>query len=84
MNETQPSMWFETAETVFNDTKDRSFVERYGLYDKVIMGCSFQEDLTKKKLTDTESQGGCQYFHQSLTNNSLCYSFKCLENIPAY
>ena len=43
------------------------------------MGCSFQEDLTKRKWKDTESQGGCQYFHQSLTNNGLCYSFNSLK-----
>ena len=79
LNGTQPSIWFETAKAVFNDTKDQDFVERYGLYDKVIMGCSFQEDLTKKKLKDTESQGGCQYFDQSLTNNGLCYSFNALK-----
>ena len=43
------------------------------------MGCSFQEDLTKKKWEDTESQAGCQYFDQSLTNNGLCYSFNALK-----
>ena len=79
MNGTQPSIWFETAEAVFNDTKDQSFVERYGLYDKFIMGCSFRDDLTKKKFKDTESQGGCKYFYQSLTNNGLCYSFNALK-----
>ena len=79
MNGTQPSIWFETAEAVFNDTKDQSFVERYGLYNKLIMGCSFREDPTKKRLKDTESQGGCKYFHQSLTNNGLCYSFNALK-----
>ena len=79
LNETQPSVWFETAKAVFDDTKNQRFVEKYGLYDKFIMGCSFQEDLTKKKLTDTGSQGGCQYFHQSLTNNGLCHSFNALK-----
>ena len=79
LNGTQTSTWFETAKTVFNDTKHLDFVEKYGLCDKCIMTCSFQEDLTKKKLKDNESRGGCQYFHQSLTNNGLCYSFNALK-----
>ena len=79
LNGTQSSIWFETAKAVFNDTKDQDFVERYGLYDKFIMGCSFREDLSKKNLKDTESRGGCQYFDQSLTNNGLCYSFNALK-----
>jgi hypothetical protein len=79
LNGTQASIWFETAKAVFNDTKHPAFVEKYGLYDKVIMSCSFQEDLTKKKVKDTEFQGGCQYFDQSLTNNGLCYSFNALK-----
>ena len=79
LNGTQPSIWFETAKAVLNDTKHQEYVEKYGLYDKFIMGCSFREDLTKKKLKDTESQGGCEYFDQSLTNNGLCYSFNALK-----
>ena len=79
LNGTQPSIWFETAKAVFNDTKHPAFVETYGLYNKFIMFCSFREDLTKKKVKDTESRGGCQYFHQSLTNNGLCYSFNALK-----
>ena len=79
LNGTKPSIWFEIAKAVFNDTKHQDFVETYGLYDKFIMDCSFQEDLTKKKLKDTESRGGCQYFQQSLTNNGLCYSFNTLK-----
>ena len=35
--------------------------------------------LTKKKFKDSEAQGGCQYFDQSLTNNGLCYSFNALK-----
>ena len=72
-------IWFETAKAVFNQTKSQDFVEMYGLYDKVVMDCSFQEDLTKKKFNDSEAQGGCQYFDQSLTNNGLCYSFNALK-----
>jgi hypothetical protein len=79
LNGTQPNIWFETAKAVFNETKNQDFVERYGLYDKFIMGCSFREDLTRKELKDTESRGGCQHFHQSLTNNGLCYSFNTLK-----
>ena len=43
------------------------------------MTCAFREDLTKTKLKDNESRGGCQYFHQSLTNNGLCHSFNSLK-----
>ena len=75
---TQP-IWYETAKAVFNITKNQEFVETYGLYDKVIMDCSFQEDLTKKIFKNSESQGGCHYFNQSLTNNGLCYSFNALK-----
>ena len=75
---TQP-IWFETAKAVFNETKDRGFVEMYGLYDKSVMDCSFQEDLAKKEFKASEVQGGCQYFEQSLTNNGLCYSFNAFK-----
>ena len=78
LKETQP-IWFETAKAVFNITKNQDFVKTHGLYDKVIMDCSFQEDLTAKKFNDFESQGGCQYFDQSLTNNGLCYSFNAIK-----
>ena len=75
---TQP-IWFKTAKAVFSQTKDQDFVETYGLYDKSVMDCSFQEDLTKKKFNASEAQGGCQYFEQSLTNNGICYSFNALK-----
>ena len=73
------STWKETAESVFNETMEMEFVKRNGLYDKLIMDCSFQEKLMKRSSKDTELFGGCEYFHHSLTSNGVCYSFNGLR-----
>ena len=71
-------VWSETAKKVFGQTLDASVVEKIGLYDKVIMDCSFKEKLLKRAGTLTNLSGGCKYFDRTLTSNGLCYSFNGL------
>ena len=66
-------IWNETAHKVFPHVKGGQFVQKKGIYDKVIMDCAFREDLSRKKLPD--SNGGCEGFYPSLTTNGLCYTF---------
>ena len=73
--ESSQPLWQDTARAVFNKTLDKNFVERNGLYDKIIMGCSFREKLMPKASKTMELLGGCKHFDQTLTSKGLCYSF---------
>ena len=53
-------IWSETAHKVFTYVKGGQFVQKKGIYDKVIIDCAFREDLSRKKLPD--SKGGCEGF----------------------
>ena len=57
---------------MFNQTKKEEFVERRGVYDKMIIDCAFKENLQRKK---QPSNGGCIDFVPSITTNGLCYTF---------
>ena len=72
------NVWGETAGKVFGQALNQSSVEEIGLYDKLIMDCSFKERLMKKAGTDADLSGGCKYFDHTLTSNGLCYSFNGL------
>ena len=76
MKSPQP-MWSDTAKEVFSHTKGDDFVNRRGVYDKIIIDCAFRENLLRKKLPD--SNGGCEGFHPSLTTNGICYTFNGKE-----
>jgi hypothetical protein len=60
----------QAAEIVFNNS---STVHDKGLYDKLIMDCSFKQNLFTKRPHDFT--GGCKSFHPVLTSNGFCYSF---------
>ena len=72
------SIWKETAKKSFNSIKDDDFVQRRGVYDKLIIDCAFRENLKKKKLPDVDQ--GCEGFQPSLTTNGMCYTFNGKEN----
>ena len=76
MKSPQP-IWSDTAKKVFNHTKGDDFVKRGGAYDKIIIDCTFRENLMRRKLPD--SNGGCEGFHPSLTTNGICYTFNGKE-----
>ena len=60
-----------TANKVFSRVEDDQFVQTKGLYDKLIIDCAFQEDISLKRQPD----GGCKGFHPTLTTNGMCYTF---------
>lgn len=74
MKESLP-VWLDTARKVFHKTLNKQTIEKNGLYDRVIMDCSFQGALMDK---DADLSGGCQYFDKTLTNKGLCHSFNGL------
>ena len=65
-------IWRTTAQDVFgkNLLKD-SVVKENGLYDKVIMDCSFKETLGKSM----DLTGGCKYFKETLTGSDVYREF---------
>ena len=65
-------IWSEIAKGTFSHIRGDEFVNRGGVYDKVIIDCAFRENL-RRKLPD--SIGGCEGFHPSLTTNGICYTF---------
>ena len=66
-------IWKETAEKSFKLINTDDIVKRRGTYDKIIIDCSFREDLRRKGSPDPD--GGCDGFHPSLTTNGMCYTF---------
>ena len=69
------SIWKEIATSVFGDTLDRDFVEKNGLYDKLVMTCAFRKSLSKNTWKEDDLLGGCEHFDIALTSSGLCYSF---------
>ena len=65
-------IWSEIAKGTFSHIKGDDFVNRAGVYDKVIIDCAFRENLWRKF---PDSIGGCEGFHPSLTTNGICYTF---------
>ena len=66
-------IWKETAEKSFKLINTDDIVKRRGTYDKIIIDCTFREDLRRKGNPDPD--GGCDGFHPSLTTNGMCYTF---------
>ena len=52
--------------------KTEKYVEDNGLYNKLIMQCSFRDELNRVSGIDSE---GCRGFRPSMTSNGLCYTF---------
>ena len=72
------SIWKKTAESAFEHTKNVKFVERNGLYDKLILAYSFKEDLEKKKSFNYDSE--VEDFQPILTTNGICYTFNSIDS----
>ena len=67
-------MWRKTAESAFEHTIDVDFVERNGLYDQLIIGYSFKQDLEKIKFSTHQAE--FKDFQPILTTKGICYTFK--------
>ena len=52
--------------------KTKKYVEDNGLYNKLIMQCSFRDELSKVSGIENE---GCKGFRPSISSNGLCYTF---------
>ena len=52
--------------------KTEKYVKNNGLDNKLIIQCSFNEDLTKVSSIESE---GCRGFLPIITSNGLCYTF---------
>ena len=66
-------IWSKAAKKVFNHTKESAFVQRKGIYDKIIIDCAFRESLLRKK--GPSPNGGCEGFQPSITTNGMCHTF---------
>ena len=66
-------VWRETAQNLYENLKDDSFVLDNGLYDKLIMECTFRRNLLRKKTFDHDKDG-CDAFLPTLTTNGLCHT----------
>ena len=71
VNSSRPT-WKETAKRAFSQIQEEDFLNKGGVYDKVIIDCAFRKNLMRKK---PSPNGGCGGFHPSLTTNGICYTF---------
>ena len=67
--------WGQIAKKVFLHVKEHDYVQRNGVYDKLVTGCSFKEDFAKKTIATADLEGGCEYFQPTLTTNGICHVF---------
>ena len=52
--------------------KTKTYVDDNGLYNRLIMQCSFRDELSKVSGIENE---GCRGFRPTMTSNGLCYTF---------
>ena len=57
---------------IFDAVKTDKYVADNGLYNKLIMKCSFKDRMSKISKTETE---GCRGFRPTITSNGMCYTF---------
>ena len=57
----------------FEHTKRIDFVEKNGLYDKLVIAYSFKQDLKTNKFSASQSKH--DDFQPILTTNGICYTF---------
>ena len=62
----------KVASKVLGSTLDKGFVKNNGLFDKLLLDCSFREQFMPP---GQPLKGKCDLFQQSLTSNGLCLSF---------
>ena len=63
------NVWRNTAETLFEHTKDQTFVNKNSMFDKIIVDCALKEDLDSTK---TSHEGKQCNFLPSLTSKGIC------------
>ena len=63
------NVWRNTAETLFEHTKDQTFVNKNSMFDKLIVDCALKEDLDS---TRTSHEGKECKFLPSLTSKGIC------------
>ena len=65
-------IWQSVANSVFEAVKTDKYVRDNGLYNKLIMQCSFNDELSKVSSIESD---GCRGFRPSITSNGMCYTF---------
>ena len=75
LNPTKDSspIWKDIAQRIFRSQNEDAFVSDRGLFDKLIMTCTFRRNLLKKTSFDHEE--GCDLFLPTLTTKGFCYTF---------
>ena len=76
-------VWRKTAQNLFGTLKDDSFVAENGLYDKLIMECTFRKNLLNKKIFD-HNKDGCDSFLPTLTTNGLCHTINGQKTLKTW
>ena len=61
-----------TAKRVFGANFEKSFVQNNGLFDKILIDCSFNDQFMK---VGKPLKANCDLFQHALTSNGLCQSF---------
>ena len=65
------NIFINIAKRIFGNLKEPTWVQKYGLYDKLLIKCAFQESIFKETL----DRSICKDFQPVVTNNGICYSF---------
>ena len=73
--EQNQGLWQKTAGAIFKDTVENDDDDDDGLYDKLVIQCSFKKRLAKILEKKSMLSGGCEHFDPSLTNSGFCYTF---------
>ena len=71
-DQTEP-IWNKIANTLFNSSNISQGLSRRSLYDRLIMQCGFEQDISKQENVNLNS--GCHLLDPTLTTNGMCYSF---------
>ena len=66
------TLWRRIANKIFKFTKNDDYVSKNGLYDKLVLGCAFKEDLMKKTFSTVDHE---DFFYPTLTTNGICHTF---------
>ena len=75
-HETIKRLFSDAANKIFSKTRSDEEVKKYGLYDNLIMTCTYQKPLLFHK---PDVVNGCLDFNPILTSNGLCHSFNGID-----
>ena len=78
------SLWKNAAHDIFGHTKHDDYVRTNGLYDKLVVDCTFKKNLLKKEFAIVELDGGCDNFLPTLTSNGMCQTFNGLRPLESW